>query len=214
MLSATAARNAAATLIAGIGLLSAAASANTDPFRIEPYVGGNLGAAGDASSYDFGPGSTVTREIGTAFGGHAFAGVKFGRFIGIELSRLQLGDLGSEARTPGGPVDAVRAIGVTSLNLAGFLPLGERWELTGRLGLALDASYSTGQTCYQRSGRFGYIRSYPCQSTSYVVGAGARYALNEDWGLRLDWLYVDFQDSREGPNYQPHYLGIGADYRF
>ncbi len=189
-------------------------SANADPMRIEPYLGGTLGAARDASSHDFGAGSTTTREIGTAFGGNAFVGVKFGRFFGIELSRLQLGDLGSEVQTPGGTVDTVRAIGVTSLNLAGFVPVGERWELTGRVGLALDASYSTGQTCYQRSGRFGYTRSYPCQSTSYVLGAGARYALNEDWGLRLDWLYVDFQDSRQGPNYQPHYLGVGADYRF
>lgn len=208
-------RRALAATLSCAGLwLATPAHANADHWRIEPYLGGSLGTSRDASSYDFGSGSTVTRDVGAAFGGHVFAGVRFGPWLGIELSRLQLGGLGREAETTGGTVDAVRAIGVTSLNLAGFLPLGKGWELTGRAGLALDASYATGQTCFQRSGRYGYYRSYPCQSTSYVLGAGVRYALNEDWGLRLDWLYVDFQDSRQGPNYQPHYLGIGADYRF
>jgi len=190
------------------------ALASDDRWRVQPYAGGTVGGAYDASSYDLGAGSTVVREVSSAFGGNAFAGVKFGPYVGFELSRLQLGALGVEAETVSGLVDTVRGIGVTSFNLAGFVPLGERWELTARLGIALDASYSTGQTCYSRSGRSGFYRSYPCQSTSYLFGAGARYAIDDHWGLRLDYLYVDFQDSRQGPNYKPQYLGIGVDYRF
>lgn len=203
--------------VAAAGLLaclSAPASATADRWRVEPYVGGSVGVARDSSSAAFDASSTVTREVNSSFGGQVFAGLKLGPWFGIELTRLQLGELGREAQTPGGPVDAVRAIGVTSLGLAGFLPLGERWELIGRAGIALDASYSTGQTCYERSSRYGYYRSYPCQSTSYLLGAGARYAMNEDWGLRADFVYIDFQDSRQGPAYQPYFLGIGVDYRF
>lgn len=201
-------------LAAALACLAAPAFANAERWRLEPYVGGSVGVARDASNPGFDAGSTITREADATAGGQVFAGLKLGPWFGIELTRLQLGQVGREAQTPGGVVDTVRAIGVTALGVAGFLPLGERWELTGRAGFALDASYATGQTCYQRTSRYGYYRGYPCQSTSYLLGAGARYAMNEDWGLRLDFVYLDFQDSREGPAYRPYFLGIGADYRF
>lgn len=197
-----------------LAFLSAPAFANADRWRLEPYAGGSVGVTRDSSSAAFNAGSTVTREATSAFGGQVFAGLKLGPWFGIELTRLQLGELGREVQTPGGPVDTVRAIGVTALGVAGFLPLRERWELIGRAGIAMDASYATGQTCYQRTGRTDYYSGYPCQSTSYLLGAGVRYAMNDDWGLRGDFLYLDFQDSRQGPAYRPYFLGIGVDYRF
>ena len=190
------------------------ASASDDPIVPRPYVGALVGSAFNLSDADPGPAGTVTREIGSTIGGYLSAGVKYGPGLGIEIGRLQFGELGRETLTNEGTVDTVRAIGVTAMSLTGFLPLGPRWELTGRAGLALDASYATGQTCYQRTSNRSVRRATPCQKVSYLLGAGARYALTGHWGLRLEVLYLHFQDSREGPDYQPLLVGIGTDFRF
>ncbi|MEI7970433.1 MAG: porin family protein [Betaproteobacteria bacterium] len=202
---------AAACVVAAV---PGAARAQADSLAMQAYVGGTFGAVHGSASHSLGAGSAITREVENAMGGHVFGGARFGRHVGFEMARLQFGELGYEARTPGGPVDAARNIGMTTLNVAGFLPLGTRWELTARAGIALDASYTTGETCYQRSNSLGQLRSYPCRRTSYVLGAGVRYGLNDHWGLRVEYLFVQFRDSRDGPDYRPHFVGVGLDYRF
>lgn len=183
---------------------------------VTPYLGGSLGHVTSRSDYVLPPGATVTQESSSATGGALFGGMKLGRYGGIELSYLKLGSIGVDATGAGGPVKGVRSLDFATVNFVGFLPLGERWELSGRAGLALNASYRTGETCYgsTRTGAGYTTRSYPCTRTSWMVGLGARYAVNERWGARLDWVYVDYQDSREGLNYRPHFLGVGVDYRF
>lgn len=193
---------------------SAVAESSLTSWRLEPYIGGSAGVATDHSDYALPSGATKVGESASAPGAALFAGLRFGPYFGVELSTLALGRLGVEASTPGGSSDTRRALDVTSVNLVGFIPLGTRWEITLRAGLALNASYRTGETCYGRSGRYSGYRAYPCSETSTVLGLGVRYALDEDWGIRLDWLTVDYQDRREGPNYRPQFFGIGVDYRF
>ncbi len=188
----------------------------TSRWGFTPYVGGSLGYVTSGSDYTLPPGATVTRASESATGGALFGGLKLGKYGGIELAYLRLGSIGVDATGTGGAINGVRSLDFAAFNLVGFLPLGERWELSARAGLALNASYRTGQTCYgsTRSGPGYTTRAYPCTRTSWMIGAGARYAVNEHWGARLDWVYIDYQDSREGLNYKPHFFGVGVDYRF
>lgn len=193
-----------------------AEDADSSRWGVTPYLGGSLGRITSGSDYTLPPGATVTRESTSATGGTLFGGVKLGRYAGVEIAYLNLGSIGVDATGAGGTVNGVRSLDFATFNFVGFLPLGERWELSARAGLALNASYRTGETCYgsSRTGAGYTTRSYPCTRTSWMIGAGARFAVNEHWGARLDWLYVDYQDSREGLNYKPHFFGVGVDYRF
>jgi opacity protein-like surface antigen len=186
--------------------------------RVTPYVGGSLGRITSGSDYTLPPGATVTRESTSATGGALFGGVKVGPHTGIEIAYLNLGSIGVDASGAGGGVNGVRSLDFTAFNIVGFAPLGDRWELSARAGFVPSASYRTGETCHSRGSsrsRAGSTsRSYPCTRTSWMIGAGARYAVNEHWGARLDWLHVNYQDSRDGLRYKPHFFGVGVDYRF
>jgi opacity protein-like surface antigen len=204
------------TLALCLPLGALAEDPSSAPWGTTPYVGGSLGRITSGSDYTLPPGATVTRESTSATGGALFAGLKLGKYAGVEIAYLNLGSIGVDATGTGGAVNGMRSLDFASFNVVGFLPLGSRWEVSGRLGLALNAGYRTGETCYgtSRTGAGYTTRAYPCTRTSWMVGLGARYAVTDQWGARLDWLYVDYQDSREGLNYKPHFFGVGVDYRF
>jgi opacity protein-like surface antigen len=180
------------------------------------YVGGSLGRIASWSDYNLPPGTTVTRESSSGMGAALFAGLKFDKYSGIEIAYLNIGSIGVDTTGAGRTVNGVGSLDFGALSFVGFLPLGERWELSARVGAALDASYRTGETCRNgartRAGSTG--RSYPCTRNSWLIGGGARFAVTEHWGARMDWLYVNYQNSREGLNYKPHFFAVGVDYRF
>jgi outer membrane immunogenic protein len=103
-----------------------------------------------------------------------------------------------------------------------------------RLGYSIDRflPFVTGGVA------FGHIRSSYDDNDSgqgnhavaddvvagWTIGAGAQYALTDNWSLRAEYLYVDLQDSRgsfeDGDTYRYdfdnniHAVRLGASYRF
>ena len=92
---------------------------------------------------------------------------------------LQLGDLDGEARaklgeTPGGGVGAT--LQATALG---------RYLLYGTGGLAF------GSLKVQTPGGF----SESSTSAGWTIGAGAEFAINQNWSAKVEYLYVDLKDT-------------------
>ncbi len=186
--------------------------ATASPLGIRPYVGGAVGLSHDRGNYAE-PGDTVLQADRQAFAGKVYAGVR-SKYLGVEVAYVRIGATGIAGRTAGGaPFDERSAHDAVPISIVGFLPLGERWELNARLGLVVNASYETGETCIRYS-RSGASRRYRCSETPVALGAGVRYAVGQRWGLRLDVDYFELRDSVASPRSDLGTITLGVDYRF
>lgn len=94
------------------------------------------------------------------------------------------------------------------ISLLGILPLGERFELFGKIGHV--------QTEIHRTYRFGLVQApqeYQDEYGSTSYGVGARWHFDARWSLRLDWEgskdhVTDVRDE------DIHGYWLGVEYRF
>lgn len=123
---------------------------------------------------------------GSDFTARAFAGFRYGRFVGIEAGYVDFGtvndDVGAltqfgETRTTvGAKVDAWEAF------LVGHYPLNQDLTLLGRLGFAgwdYEQELAGGEFDFKDDG------------TDLAYGLGVRYRAGPRVGLRLDLTYYD-----------------------
>lgn len=177
------------------------------------YAGGAVGMSRDTGNYTF-TGATVTSQDLSNPGAKVYIGFRFVRYFGIELGYAKLGATSFEGTdSAGGPLNERFTHDAMPLSIAGFLPLGDRWEVTGRLGAVINSSYNTGNTCFRRT-RYGTISQTNCSTTPFAWGLGVRYRIGEKLGLRLDYDSYALQDAARAPRAQLNFISLGLDYRF
>ncbi len=158
----------------------------------QPYLGIDAGISRydlDASSFDVAGVSGSVDEEGTVLG--LRAGYELNQYVAIEAAYRTLGEAGFNGNVMGCAVDITVDTTVIEATILGQLPLGDRWDLLGRVGAArwdVDAD----------------LRS-PCVSaadsddgTGMTYGLGVQYNLTESVGLRAEWQqYEDVADEEE-----------------
>jgi outer membrane immunogenic protein len=103
--------------------------------------------------------------------------------------------------------------------------------IAGRLGLAMDSAllYVKGGLAMARitneAGLIGDPTDFTSTSgtrTGYAIGGGLEYALNRQWSLKGEYLYMDFGNTGSGNldgdtfshSNALHTFKIGVNYRF
>lgn len=177
------------------------------------YAGGALGISRDTGSYSF-TGANVTSQDLTNPGAKAYVGYRFARYFGMEIGYARLGATAFEGTdTAGQPFSDRFTHEAVPLSFVGFLPLGDRWELIGRLGAVINSSYNTEKTCFRRT-RWGTVSQQNCPATPLAWGVGVRYRIGEKLGLRLDYDSYALQDAARSPRAELNFVSLGLDYRF
>jgi OmpA-OmpF porin, OOP family len=173
----------AVILPASMLALSAPASAQGQS-DVGWYIGGSIGQ----TSYDIAgvPAGVSVDDSDTGF--KLFGGFQLTRHWGAEASYIDFG-----TATVSGALSG--EVGVEAFTFAGTgtLPLGENFALLGKLGFAMwDASGSGGST----------------DGTDLYFGIGARYSLNRNLGIVVDYEIVDADPDSVSM------LSIGVRYKF
>ena len=177
------------------------------------YIGVGAGIARDDGNYVF-TGASVRSQDLTNAGAKVYVGFRPIRYFGLEIGYAKLGSTNFEGTDANGASFSDRFTHeAVPLSLVGFLPLGERWELIGRLGFVINSTYNTEQSCVRRT-RWGTVAQQTCPSTPVAWGLGIRYRIGEKWGVRVDYDNYALKDSASAPRAELNFLSIDADYRF
>jgi hypothetical protein len=177
------------------------------------YAGVAAGIARDDGNYVF-SGATVISQDLTNPGAKIYAGFRPVRYFGLEIAYAKLGSTGFEGTDANGvPFSDRFTHEAVPLSLVGFLPLGDRWELIGRLGFVINSTYNTEQPCVRQT-RWGTVVQQNCPSTPVAWGLGVRYRVGQKWGVRVDYDSYALKDSASSPRAELNFFSVGADYRF
>jgi OmpA-OmpF porin, OOP family len=176
---------------AGLGL---AASANAEGWYVVVF-GGEASSEGldqdelDASLVDVGFDlqSSSLDDSDTGFG--ATLGYQVNENFAAELSYVDLGDVSYQASNEqANPANESVTLDTSAagpvFSLLGILPVGERWDLYGRAGLALmDSEGEASATAGDVTDRI----SDSTNRSNMVLGAGVQYDVSDRFGLSLEW---------------------------
>lgn len=143
------------------------------------------GTASAQTYFGLGAGRAKTDTNKTSW--NVYGGYQFNPVFGIEAGYMDLGQY--------------RGSDVESWSLAGTasLPLGSAWSLFGKLGASANRTHFSGSAHH----------------TDVLVGAGASYAMNRNWGIRLE--YDDFgklSNTSSGDNSRGRNLGLSLKYSY
>jgi OOP family OmpA-OmpF porin len=176
---------------AGLGL---AASANAEGWYVVVF-GGEASSEGldqdelDASLVDVGFDlqSSSLDDSDTGFG--ATLGYQVNENFAAELSYVDLGDVSYQASNEqANPANESVTLDTSAagpvFSLLGILPVGERWDLYGRAGLALmDSEGEASATAGDVTDRI----SDSTNRSNMVLGAGVQYDVSDRFGIQLEW---------------------------
>ena len=176
---------------AGLGL---AASANAEGWYVVVF-GGEASSEGldqdelDASLVDVGFDlqSSSLDDSDTGFG--AALGYQVNENFAAELSYVDLGDVSYQASNEqANPANESVTLDTSAagpvFSLLGILPVGERWDLYGRAGLALmDSEGEASATAGDVTDRI----SDSTNRSNMVLGAGVQYDVSDRFGIQLEW---------------------------
>jgi OOP family OmpA-OmpF porin len=131
----------------------------------------------------------VKDESDTGF--KIYGGYQFNKNLGAEIGYVDGGKAtfsGSGIPVLGiGPFSGDAKATAFTFAAVGTLPLNESFALTGKIGLAAwDSKVSANAT--------GLSGSASDSGTDLLYGVGARYNLNKNWGVTLDYEVVDVSD--------------------
>lgn len=127
-----------------------------------------------------------------------FAGYQFNPFIAVEAGYVDLGAAEYRFRgqvNPPGPISVAPAslsmdIETTGFTISGIgsLPLGDIFDLHGRLGfLIADTELKVETTIGNGSGS----DSRKLDSTNVLFGVGGAFHLGDHWSISIDWTRYD-----------------------
>lgn len=181
--------------------------------RVGPYVTGLVGMSaygGDQSNdeqslIDLIDDANVPFQnevVGTDdsdIGYQAAFGYRFARFIALELGLVQYGELTSELTADvdlgdgNGFVPArfeyAFKVGGPLISAVGILPLGEKFELYGRLGFlfsSVEREFSS-----RINGQRGLSYSASGDSQDVVYGVGVNFNINQAYAIRAEYQILD-----------------------
>ncbi|HSG75465.1 MAG TPA: outer membrane beta-barrel protein [Burkholderiales bacterium] len=134
-------------------------------------------------------------------GNKFFGGYQFSRNLGLELAYADLGKATYSGTFLGIPVTGGTAK-TTGLNFSavGTMPLNEKFELFGKIGLFAWESKASDVTG-------GLPFSGKADGSDLSFGFGATYNLTRNFGLRAEWEQFKAVDNIS-------LLSIGAAYKF
>jgi hypothetical protein len=135
--------------------------------------------------------ATQTDMSGFTRFGYSLSGAYRYKHVAFDLAYVDLGKVTTtiHGNTPLSP-EYLRAISEAhprsgkgpQASVLGFLPINEKWEVTGRMGLFRWSNSIT--TIDRGSGEFDHIK---VGSTDPMLGLGLRYTNNERWRTSLEW---------------------------
>jgi len=227
--------------IVGFGLAGAAEAApkkrTRNQNRIGPYAGALIGYSdysgdqaeneqnlidilvGTGNPYNNLSSSTENTDLGY----QALFGYRFHRFFSAEIALAQFGDLRSTAKADmdfgdgDGFVPASVSLNFTAggpiISGIGYLPLGEKFELYGRLGYFFASSErELTSRVNGQSGGFGNAKG---DSQNVVYGLGFSFHVNQVYTIRAEYQQIDDigQDNRTGTE-DLSVMGVGLIIRF
>lgn len=152
------------------------------------YVGGAYGMTKIGVDMA-GVSNPVKDESDTGF--KIYGGFQFNKYLGAEVGYAD----GGKATFSGSGIPALGIgpfsgdVKATAFTFAavGTLPLNESFALTGKLGLAAWDSKASANVA-------GLSGSISDSGTDLLYGVGARYNLNKNWGVTLEYEVVDVSD--------------------
>ena len=162
------------------------------PYTSYGYVGASIGQ----SHIDLGscaPGLACDNQ-GTGY--KVFTGGRFSRVFGVELGYVNLGD----ADRSGGQLKAHGA----NLSLVGNIPLGDRFNIYGKVGGIYGWTKSSATAAGVASGEEDGL--------NWSYGAGVQFDVNRNWAVVGDWDHYrfDYVDRRDDANL----YSVGLVYKF
>ncbi len=210
--------NAAAACLAAAALLASPALLAQDAGW---YAGGSLGRSGatiDDGRIRAGLGNQGLVVSGMSerdddMGYKLFGGYQINRWFGIEASWFDLGEAGFTANTtPAGTLTGdVRTRGL-GVDLVGTLPLGDRFFVLGRVGVA--HARTSGNFSSTGAVSMPYAStSTSANNTGIKFGAGVGWRFNEAWSLRAEAERFRMRDG-VGNKGDIDLFSIGVVYRF
>jgi OOP family OmpA-OmpF porin len=163
--------------------------------------------------------SSSTKD--TSIGYQATFGFRFNRYFAAELGLAQYGSLTSTARADmdfgGGFVPASVSLkfsaGGPVISAVGILPLGEKFELYGRLGYLFTSSER--ELSSRVDGQNGSFGSAKGDSQDPVYAVGFAWHVNQIYSVRAEFQKLDQlgQENRTGAE-DLTVIGIGLTVRF
>ena len=165
--------------------------------------------------------SSSTKD--TDIGYTALFGYRFHRFFGAELGLAKFGDLKSTAKADmdfgdgngfvPASVSLTFSAGGPMVSAIGILPLGEKFELYGRLGYLFTSSErALTSKVNGQSGGFGSAKG---DSQNPVYGIGFSYNINQVYSIRGEYQQLNQlgQENRTGAE-DVTVIGLGLIVRF
>ena len=157
----------------------------------------------------------------TDIGYNATFGYRFNRYFSAELGLAQFGSVESTAK---GDLDFGDGFVPTSLTLSfsaggpmisaiGYLPIGEKFELFGRVGYLFTSSErELTSNVDGQSGGFGSAKG---DSQDMVLGVGGTFHFSQVYSVRFEYQQLDElgQDERTGLE-DLYVIGVGVVVRF
>ncbi len=159
----------------------------------------------------------------TDIGYNALFGFRFHRYFAAELGLAQFGELKSTAKADmdfgdgdgfvPSSVSLTFTAGGPMISAIGILPLGDKFELFGRLGYLFTSSERTlSSKVNGQSGTFGSAKG---DSQDPVYGIGFSYLINQVYSIRAEYQKLDQlgQENRTGAE-DLSVIGLGFIVRF
>ena len=158
-------------------------------------AGWYIGASYGMSNIDVDTGGPGFSVDGDDSGFKIFGGFQFSKHWGAEVGYFDAGK--ASITGPGGSAD----LSVTALTFAGTgtLPLSEKFSLLGKVGLWMWDTGCTGSIC---------LSSASDSDTDLYYGIGARYNINRNWGVQVEW--EQFETSSDSVTL----TSVGVRYKF
>jgi OOP family OmpA-OmpF porin len=183
------------------------------------YVFGNIGSG--KIDFDKGPNDAALRNAGatnlsstvndTATAVMVGAGYKFVPQASVEVAYLAVSDYTYKAAfTQGTATDAISASGF-GLNLVGYLPLGEKVDLYGKLGIW---SFSVDDTATISAAGFAQAKQ-SSSNTTPMIGVGIEFKLTPQFAIRAEYdHFTKIGDDSTIGSSKLDYLSAGIAFSF
>jgi len=205
------------TLIA-LAIAAATTSAWSQQAPSKFYAGASLGQSKFKGACDSDAGVTLTncKDSDTAW--KIFGGYQITPQLAVEVGYNDFGRISSDASAVvGGSTFAGNAkIDATAFELTGVgsLPLGHQFSLYGKLGVYYAKTESSADIRQTTAPFASASASASDHNSKFTFGAGARYDVTKNIGIRAEWQRYNKVGSSNTGEGDIDVLSIGGLYRF
>jgi OOP family OmpA-OmpF porin len=209
-----------ASNILGLAILAALASPCALAQDSYGYIGGNVGASKatiddkriTSSLLGGGFSTTSIADDSKGVGYKVFGGWRINKYFAVEGGYFDLGKFGFKATTvPAGTFNGDIKVRGVNLDLVGFVPIGEKFSLFGRVG----ADYAEAKDHFTGTGLVT-VTGNPNPSkraANYKFGVGVQYDFSTALSLRAEAERYRIDDA-VGNKGDIDLLSVGLLYRF